>query len=199
MNLKILHFSLFLFLFSCDLAFNSIFYSNKNISDKYHYKGENVYYFTMVNNIIETLSSTLVSLVIVNSFQYLIDSRGKYENIFREEENKMRKNRKYKVSRKTKIEILKKVNDISKKLKIKIMIYFICEFSLILFFYYFVTAFCEVYKKTQINWIIDFLLSYIISFATEIFFAWILAVFYILSIRYKLKYVYEIVLIIYDI
>ena len=44
MNLKILHFSFFLFLFSCDLAFNSIFYSNKNISDKYHYEGDNVYF-----------------------------------------------------------------------------------------------------------------------------------------------------------
>ena len=199
MNLKILHFSLFLFLFSCDLAFNSIFYSNSNISDKYHYEGENVYFFTMVNDIVATLSSTIVSLVLINSFQYLIDSRGKYENIFREEEKKMRKNRKYKVSRKTKIEILKKINDISKKLKIKIMIYFICEFSLILFFYYFVTAFCEVYNKTQISWIIDFLLSYLLSFATEIFLAWVLALLYVLSIRYKLKFLYTLVIFIYNI
>ena len=78
MNLRILHFSHFLFLFSCDLAFNSIFYSNQNISDKYHYEGENVYFFTMVNNIVETLSSTIVSLVLIKSFQYLIDSIQKY-------------------------------------------------------------------------------------------------------------------------
>ena len=91
MNLKILHFSLFLFLFSCDLAFNSIFYSNKNISDKYHYEGDNVYFFTIVNDITESLSSTLVSLVLINIFQYLIDLRAEYENIFREEEKKMRK------------------------------------------------------------------------------------------------------------
>ena len=197
MNLKILHFSLFLFLFSCDLAFNSIFYSNKNISDKYHYEGDNIYFFTMINDITESLSSTIVSLVLIIGFQYLIDSRRTYENIFREEEKKMRKNRKYKANRKTKIEILKKINDISKKFKIKIIIYFICEFILILFFYYFVTAFCEVYKKTQINWIIDFFVSYIFSIVTELFLAWILAVFYILSIRYKLKFVYTIVLFIY--
>ena len=199
MNLKILHFSHFLFLFSCDLAFNSIFYSNQNISDKYNYEGENVYYFTMVNNIVETIFSTIVSLVLIKSCKYLIDSRRKYENIFREEENKMRKNRKYKVSRKTKIEILKKINDVSKKFKIKIIIYFILEFSLILFFYYFVTAFCEVYNKTQISWIIDFLLSCLFSFLYHLFIAWVLALLYTLSIRYRLKTIYTIALFIYNI
>ena len=198
LNLRILKLCLFIFVFSSDLAFTTIFYSNDNISDKYHYEGDNIYYFTIINNMVQSLSSSIVSLVLVDIFQYLIDSRGKYEDIFREEEKKMRENRKYKVDRKTKIEILKKINNISIKLKYKIIIFFTCEFSIMIFFYYFVTAFCEVYKKTQISWILDFLVSFLLSFLAEIFCSWLLAIFYILSIRYKLKFLYVIVLIIYN-
>ena len=39
---------LFIFIYSCDLAFNTIFYSNENISDKYHYNGNNLYLFTLI-------------------------------------------------------------------------------------------------------------------------------------------------------
>ena len=148
---------------------------------------------------VQSLSSSIVSLVLVDIFQYLIDSRGKYEDIFREEETKMRKDRKYKVDKKTKIEILKKINNISVKLKYKIIIFFACEFSIMLFFYYFVTAFCEVYKKTQISWILDFFISFLLSFLAEIFCSWLLTIFYILSIRYKLKFLYTLVIFIYNI
>ena len=198
LNLKIIQISFFMFVFSSDLAFNIIFYSNKTISEKYHYEGESIIYFSLVNNIVESLCSALFSLLIADLFQYLVDSRGKYEDVFRKEEKKMRENRKYKVSKKTKIEILKKINVITKKLKYKIIIYFIIEFFLMLLFYYFVTAFCEVYKKTQISWLMDFLSSCIISFFTQIIFSLVLAIFYIISIRYKLKYLYKIVIFIYN-
>ena len=41
---------LFIFTYSCDLAFNTIFYSNENISEKYHYKGNNLFLFSFINN-----------------------------------------------------------------------------------------------------------------------------------------------------
>ena len=131
---------------------------------------------------VQSLSSSLVSLVLINIFQYLIDSRGNFENVFRKEELKMRKDRKYKVDKITKIEILKEINEISITLKNKIIIFLTCEFSLMMFFYYFVTAFCEVYKKTQISWILSFLVSLLLSLLAEIFFSWLLAIFYMLSI-----------------
>ena len=42
---KPIRFCLFLFNYSCDLALNTIFYSNENISDKYHYEGNNLLMF----------------------------------------------------------------------------------------------------------------------------------------------------------
>ena len=189
---------LVIFALSSDLALNSIFYSNENISKKYKYEGENVYLFTLVNDLVESFTSAIVSLLLVNFFQFLVDSRGKYEEVFRKEESKMRKNRKYKVDKQTKSQMFNQISEISRKLKIKVVVFFAFEFSLMLFFYYFVTAFCEVYKKTQVSWIIDFLTSYLLSILTEIFLTWILTLFYIVSIRYKIKFVYTIVLFIYN-
>ena len=169
LNLQMLKICLFIFNYSCDLAFNTIFYSNQNISDKYHYEGDNLIYFTFVNNIVQSVTSSMVSFILINLFQYFIDSRRNFESIFREEEKKMRKNRKYKVSRETKSIILNKIRETYSKLKGKIIIFLISEFSLMLFFYYFVTAFCEVYKKTQLSWLSDFFISFLISLLTEVF------------------------------
>ena len=82
LDIQSLRICLFLFSYSCDLAFNTIFYSNQNISDKYHYNGNNLFLFTMVNNFLQTILSAVVGLILVNIFQHMIDSRGAYEDIF---------------------------------------------------------------------------------------------------------------------
>ena len=198
LDLRSLRICLFIFSYSCDLAFNTIFYTNQNISDKYHYEGDNLFLFTLINNSIISFVSSLVSLILVNIFQHMIDSRGDYEDIFRNEEKKMRENKKYKVSKERKFEILDKIRNISFKLKNNIIVFIIIEFSLMLFFYYFVTAFCEVYKKTQISWLLDFVSSFFISFIREIGESLIIAILYILSIRYKLKFIFKIALFFYN-
>ena len=86
---------------------------------------------------------------------------------------------------------------ISTTLKYKIIIYLIIEFFFMLIFWYFVTAFCEVYEKTQISWMLDYFFSFLLSLATEIFVSWVIAIFYIISIKYHLKFIYKIVLFLY--
>ena len=78
------------------------------------------------------------------------------------------------------------------------ILFVVLEFLIMLFFYYFVTAFCDVYKNTQISWLYDFFISFLISFATEIFGSFFLAIFYIISIKYKNKYLYKIVIFFYN-
>ncbi len=184
----------FIFIYSSDLAFNTIFYSNEKISEKYHYQGYNSFYFSLVNNIVKNLLSAMLSLGVVNLFQFLIDSRIYFENVFRKEEKKMRKDKNYKINKATKCKILNEIREISAKLKNKIIIFLISEFSLMLFFYYFVTAFCEVYKKTQLSWIIDCLISIFLSIATEVFIAWVITIVYTIAIKYKIKILYKIIL-----
>ena len=102
----------FIFTYSCDLAFNTIFYSNENISEKYHYKGDHLFLFTIVNNSIQNIISSLVGLIIVNIFQHLFDYRGNYEDIVRVEEKKLRDNKEYKVNNVKKLEIFEEIRKI---------------------------------------------------------------------------------------
>ena len=199
LDLQPLRIILFIFANSIDLAFNTIFYSNSSISDKYHYEGNSIFLFSLVNNLVQSIVSSVISIITVNLFQHMIESRGSFEDIFKEEEKKMRQNKKYKVSKKTKIEILEQIRKIFSKLKCKIVIFLILDFSIISFFYYFVTAFCEVYKETQISWIYDFFISFLISLATEIVISLLIALFYTLSIRYKLNFIYKMVIFFYNI
>ena len=84
------------------------------------------------------------------------------------------------------------------RLRCEIIFFIIFEFSIMIFFYYFVTAFCEVYKNTQISWLIDFFYSFIISFTCEIIGALIIAIFYILSLKYRIKIIYNTALFFYN-
>ena len=151
-----------------------------------------------MNNFIQTIISSIVGLILVNIFQHLIDFRGELENIFREEEKKMKKNKDYKINKQNKLKIIDKITKLTKILKIKITIFIFFEFLLMLFFYYFVTAFCEVYNKTQISWLYDFFISFIISFFAEIIFAFMIAIMYFSSKGCKMKIIYKITLFLYN-
>ena len=135
LDLQSIRICLFIFVYSCDLAFNTIFYSNESISEKYHYEGNNLFLFIMINNIVQSISSSLISILIISLFHHLINTRGDFEELFKNEEKKMRENKKYKVLKETKKKILEKIRKIFYKLKCKIIIFFILEFSMMLFFY----------------------------------------------------------------
>ena len=109
----------------------------------------------------------------------------------------LKTNKNYKISNKTKKNIYKKLEKIYKCLKIKILFYIIFESLIILFFFYYILAFCEVYRETQINWIIDSIISTLLSILIELFTSFVISLLYILSIKFKLKALYTIVLSIY--
>ena len=134
----------FIFMFSCDLALNALLYLNDNISKKYNY-AKNLFLFTFSNNITIILLSTLLSFILISLISKLTNSTNAIRNVFRKEEDKIKKDKKYKpIHKKRKKEIFLEIENILKKLKIKIIAFIIIEIILILFFWYFVTAFCHV-------------------------------------------------------
>jgi len=198
LELKSIRWIIFILIYSCDFALNTVFYFNDHISDKYHYEGNNLYLFTTFNNFIISFISTLLSFSIVNALQLLTNSKDEVEELFRIEEKKMRQNKKYKVSFKRRKHILKTIYEINRKLKIKIIIFIILEFLIMLFFFYFVTAFCEVYNKTQISWIIDSFVSFILSFPMEFLYALFIAIVYKISISVQIKWLYKLIMVFYS-
>ena len=198
LELKSLRICLLIFIYSCDFALNTLFYFNSNISDKYYYTGNNKFFYTIFNNISISIISTFISLILLVFFKLLTNSKDRIEELFRKEERRMRKNSNYMVNFIKRKQILMKIYEINKILKIKIIIFFIMEFSIMLSFFYFVTAFCEVYKQSQISWITDSMVSFFLSFPIEFGTAFLIAVFYKISIQKKCKLLFKIVMIFYN-
>ena len=189
--------SLFIFTYSCDFALNALFYLNQKISDKYHYDGDSLYLYIFVNNMIITIFSALSSYALVKILKQLTNSTSEIENLFRKEENKMRKNKKYKVNLNSRKQILNNLLKIFKTMKIKIICYIIIEFLILLFFLYYITAFCEVYKSTQKSWLYDSFISFLISFPIELLISFFITLIYLAAIRIRIKCLYSFVLFLY--
>ena len=185
---------LFAFTYSCDFAFNALFYSNTKISDSYQYTGDNLILYTLINNVTIMLTSTVLSYLLVLFLNMLISSRYNLEDIFRYEERKMRKNKNYIVK---KTEIVKEVNENITKILKKNLIFLLVEFVLMLFFTYFIVAFCSVYQGTQKSWLYDSSTSLLLSILFECIISFINAVLYKMSVSYKMETLYNIALFLY--
>ena len=182
---------------SCDLALNALFYFNDNISKKYHY-ASNLFLFTFSNNITIIIYSTLISYFLLTLLSKLSNSSNAIRNIFRTEEEKLKNNKNYEINNNTKKQIFYEVENVLKKFKIKILVLLIIETILILFFWYFVTAFCHVYSSTQTSWLLDTFLSILSRLMIELIFGFLYAKLYCMAVSSGIKTFYNILFCIYN-
>ena len=195
MEIQSLRICLLIFIYSCNFALNTLFYFSDKISDKYHYKEDNFFSFTLINNISICVISTLLSSIIVLLLKYLINSKNDIIKYFREEELKMRKNKKYIVNKAQKNFIRLKLIKEFKYLRLKNFLFIFIEFIILLFFFYFTTAFCDVYKNTQKPWIIDCFTSFTLSIFVEILLAFVITILYVFAIKKGIQCLYRLALI----
>ena len=188
--------SLLKFMLGCDLALNAIFYTDDKISEKYN-STKNAITFAFTNNLIVILLSTLIGYVMFIFLGNLNNSTNQIRNLFREEEEKIKNNKNYKVSLQRKKEIICEVKRIMRNYKIKIIIFYIMEFVCMIFFWYYVTIFCNIYKKTQLSWIIDCLITIIIRIIVDFFINLILALLYRSSISLKSNCLFKVIIFFY--
>ena len=197
LELRPLRICIFIFNLSCELALNALFYLSDNISDIYHYSGINKLFFSLINNLIISLISTITTIILLFFFQSLTKSSNKIQNLFRAQEKLLKENKEYKVNEETKLKIQNEIDKILKCLKIKILCFIIFEFLVMIFFYYYIISFCHVYNSTQISWLLDSLSSYIISFAISLSLSFIISIFYKLAIKNKMKFLYNLIILFY--
>ena len=188
--------SLLKFMLGCDLALNAIFYTDDKVSEKYN-SPKSAIAFAFTNNLSVILLSTLIGYVMFLFLAYLNNSTNQIRNLFREEEEKIKNNKEYVVSILRKKEIINEVKRIMKNYKIKIIIFYIIEFICMMFFWYYVTIFCNIYKKTQLSWLLDCALTIIIRIIIDFVLNLILALLYRLSIGVKSNCFYKVMIFLY--
>ena len=192
-----LRFTLFIFMLSCDLALNALFYFNDNISKKYHY-AQNLFLFAFTNNITIIIYSTLLSYFFITLLNKLSNSTNSIRNVFESIEHKIKFNKKFKINDTIKKDVNYKIENILKYYKCKIFFLLLVETILILFFGYFVTAFCHVFSSTQLSWLLDTFLSILSRLIIEFIFAFLYAKLYQISVASNFKTLYNIIMCIYD-
>jgi len=192
-----LRFCLLIFIISSDFALNAIFYLDDKISEKYKY-AKNLFLFTFNSNITIILLSTLIGFFFMTLFTNLSNLTNNIKEVFRKEEEKLKKNKNYIVTEKRKKEILEEVEKILKKHKIKVIILISIEMTFMLFFWYYITAFCHVYSSTQTSWLLDSVLSMLSRLIIILLFSLLFAKLYRVSIESNVNCIYKLVLFFYS-
>ena len=197
LELFTLRFCLLIFIISSDLSLNAIFYLDDKISKKYRY-AKNLFLFTFNNNITIILLSTFIGFIFITLFTNLSNSTNKIREVFRKIEEKIKNDKKFKVTDKIKKDIIKEIQEILKKYKIKVIILLIVEVLLMLFFWYYVTAFCHVYSSTQLSWLLDSALSMLSRLFIELTLSLGFAKLYRIAIEANIRCLYKITLFFYN-
>ena len=188
--------SLLKLILGCDLALNAIFYTDDKISERYNSSKSNIE-FAFTKNITIIILSTLIGYIIFILIVILNNSTNEIRKLFRIEEEKIKNNKNYTISVLRKKEIICEVKNIIKKYKIKIIFFYIIEFSLMIFFWYYVTIFCYIYQKTQLSWLLDCLITILIRIFIDIFINFIFSLLYKCSIRFNIACLFKTIIFLY--
>lgn len=162
-QLKSTNIAILIICFSCDFAFNAFFYSDIYLSNIY-YAGYNFLY-----EIPKYILTSIITLLL-KFFLHVIRSDFPKKSKMKEE---------------LKIKTKEEIFVLGKKIKNENVWFFIIIFILTLLFWYFVTAFCGVYQKTQFYWIYGTLTSFGISLIFPFFTSFLCSIFRKLSVQYK--------------
>ena len=179
-----------------DLALNAFFYTDDQISER-HYSPKNIFTFGLTNNIVIILLSTLIGYVILTIFTNLNNATNEIRKLFRAEEEKIKKDKNYKVTVERKKEIIIEIRKIMRNLKIKIILFYIFEILVMIFFWYYSTVFCFVFNKTQLSWIIDCFISILFRIIFDLLINFLFSLLYINSIGCKCNCLYSVIIFIY--
>ena len=166
-NIIYIKYARFLFLLTTDMAMNVFFFSDNSMHKIFLNYGK----FNFIQQIPQVIYTTIISQLIevFLCFLSLTDKHIYYiKKIFDSVDKK-------------------EIVNILKCIKIKLIIFFIITFILFAFYWYTVTIFCVVYENTQIIFVKDSLLSFLLSIVYPFIIYLIPSILRIISLRSSQK------------
>ena len=172
LDLFVIKLSFLVCTFQISFFLNALFYTDEYISDAYHNDGV----LDFFSGLPKSIYSFIATLITTNLLRMLSNSKSELMQVIIE-----------KRSYKNYLDLIKiKLN----KLRKKLIIYFILVYILELFFLYFVTAFCAVYRNSQKYWLIGCIDSFGMDSLVSLIICIFLALFRFISIKKSIKYFY---------
>ena len=170
-NIFLLKLSLFIISFALFLFMNTLFFSDDSMHKIYEDEGK----YDILYQIPQTLYSTIVSQIISSLLEILSLSNDEVIGL------------KEKVNKK---EVKQELIKIRKSIKIKCVIFFVVGIILLFGFWYYISAFCVVYYNTQIPLIKDNFISFFTSMTYPFLLNLLPGFFRIISLRFKIKFLF---------
>ena len=171
LDLFVIRFSFFIFIFQISFFLNAFFYTDEYISDAYHNDGV----LDFITGLPKAVYSFVATSITTNLLRMLSNSKSELKELIRE---KFNKNYIYLIDIKL------------RKLRKKLVVYFIFVITLGLLFLYYVTSFCSVYRYSQKYWFMGCLESFGMDSAVAVAICIFLAIFRYIAIHKKIKYFY---------
>ena len=141
----------YLFTVSLELTLNALFFTDDYV-DQYYVSGG---VLDLISSLPKSIYSILVSLVISLFLSRLSSSKNSIRQLI----IKKQKEKNFPL-------LCLQITNI---LKIKLIIYFVTDFILIILFWYYCSVFCAVYQNNAKNWLYGSLTSLGITFITPVF------------------------------
>ena len=173
LDLLVIKLNFLVFTFQINFFLNALFYTDDYISDAYNNDG----ILEFISGLPKAIYSFIATLIITSLLRLLSSSKEELMKVIKEKRNC--ENYFYFIQQKL------------AKLRIKLIIYFILVYSFSLFFLYYVTAFCAVYKYSQKYWIHGWLETFALDTLESIIVCIFLALIRYYSIKNNKKCLYK--------
>ena len=145
-NLIYFKFSKIVFLLATNFALNILFFFDESIHKIYINSG----FFNLVQQLPQIIYSSLILIFFEFIIEFLTLSEGDIHEI-------------KSFIKKQKSDYLEEIDKILNCFKIKFICFFVFSFTMLVFFWYFISAFCSVYENTQIIFIGDSFSSFTVN------------------------------------
>ena len=143
-NSRIVKIDLFFIGFTIEYVVNAFFYNDDTMHNIYERKGE----YNLEDQLPIIVYSYIISMILNTPLNILALSNDEIINF---KQNKSQINK------------MKRAKYLTNRLTIKFILYFIISFLLLLFFWYYISMFCAIYRNTQLHLLKDTLMSFGLS------------------------------------
>jgi hypothetical protein len=168
----------FFFYLAWYFVLTCLFFRDKYIGARYLTHQHLGYSYTLHHAIIRSLGVGIICSVISIGFDYLLFVKGKFVLIIRYEKNQEK--------------FLHKTKNLMKCYKIKLIFFFILNFILMIFFWYYVSSFCAVYVGTQYAMITAAIFALFFGIIYQAIFALIITILRHIGLKMNINICYKV-------
>ena len=158
------------------LVMNAILFDESYIEKRYNETGNTGFIYMIKNEIPKCIYASLASTVIGFLIMYLTSAKKRFKVAIE--------------TQKDPAEFIKRTKKIISQLKCKIIGFFITSIILMGLFWYYISAFCAVYQKTQVPWLEGCLITFVFCVIFQIIYALFITLFRYMGLKCKISCCY---------